>query len=216
MKTDSQLKQDIEAEIRREPTITSTDIKVAAESGIVKMTGTVPFYAEKLAVERAVQRVEGVRAIVEEIEVNLFGEHKRTDVDVATAVVSALRWHVWVPNEIQVKVEDGWVTLTGRAHWGFQSSAAEGAIRFLSGVRGVTNSITLKPSVEPTAVKDTIEKALKRNAEIDAAKVSVIADGGQVTLSGSVRSWSERIEVETAAWGTPGVTGVENTLTVSY
>lgn len=216
MKTDIQLKQDVTEEIRWEPTVTSTDIDVTAENGVVTLSGTVPYFAEKWAAERAAQRVEGVKAIAEEIEVNLFGEHKRNDADVAKAVVSALRWHVWVPKEIQATVEDGWVTLTGTTHWGFQRTSAESAIRFLSGVKGVTNSITLKPSVEPTAVKDSIEKALKRNAEVDAEKVKVAADGGSVTLSGSVRSWDERTEIESAAWGTPGVTGVENTLTVSY
>jgi osmotically-inducible protein OsmY len=216
MKTDIQLKQDVTEEIRWEPTVTSTDIDVTAENGVVTLSGTVPYFAEKWAAERAAQRVEGVKAIAEEIEVNLFGEHKRNDADVAKAVVSALRWHVWVPKEIQATVEDGWVTLTGTTHWGFQRTSAESAIRFLSGVKGVTNSITLKPSVEPTAVKDSIEKALKRNAEVDAENVKVAADGGSVTLSGSVRSWDERTEIESAAWGTPGVTGVENTLTVSY
>lgn len=216
MKSDIELKQDVMEEIRWEPTVTSTDINVTAESGVVTLSGTVPYYAEKWAAERAAQRVEGVKAIAEEIEVNLFGEHKRNDAEVAKAVVSALRWHVWVPKEIQAKVEDGWVTLTGTTNWGFQRTSAEDAIRFLSGVKGVTNSITLKPSVQPTAVKDSIEKALKRDAEVDAEKVKVAADGGKVTLSGSVRSWDERTEVESAAWGTPGVTGVENDLTVSY
>ncbi|MBY0262526.1 MAG: BON domain-containing protein [Phycisphaerales bacterium] len=196
--------------------MTSTDIKVTAEKGVVTLSGTVPFYAEKWAAERAAQRVEGVKAIAEGIEVSLFGEHKRDDTDVAKAVVSALRWHVWVPKEIQAKVEDGWVTLTGTTNWGFQRTSAEDAVRFLSGVRGVTNSISLKPSIQPTAVKDAIEKALKRDAEVDAEKVHVSADGGNVTLSGTVRSWNERTEVESAAWGTPGVTAVENTLTVWY
>jgi osmotically-inducible protein OsmY len=216
MKSDIQLKQDVMEEIRWEPTVTSTDISVKAEDGIVTLSGTVPYYAEKWAAERAAQRVEGVRAIAEEIEVNLYGEHKRNDTEVAKAVISALRWHVWVPKEIQATVENGWVTLTGTTSWGFQRNSAEDAIRFLSGVKGVTNSITLKPSVQPSAVKDSVEKALKRDAEVDAEKVRVTADGGKVSLTGSVRSWDERSEVESAAWGTPGVTDVDNSLTVSY
>lgn len=216
MKSDIQLKQDVLDEIRWEPTVTSTDIIVTADNGVVTLGGSVPHYAEKWAAERAAQRVEGVKAIAEEIEVSLFGEHKRNNAEVAKAVVSALRWHVWVPKDIQAKVEDGWVTLTGTTSWGFQRTSAEDAIRFLSGVKGVTNSITLKPSIQPTAVKESIDKALKRDAEVDAAKVNVTADGGKVTLSGSVRSWDERSEVESAAWGTPGVTGVQNSLTVAY
>ena len=216
MKSDIQLKQDVMEEIRWEPTVTSTDIDVKAEDGIVTLSGTVPYYAEKWAAERAAQRVEGVRAIAEEIEVNLYGEHKRDDTEVAKAVMSALRWHVWVPREIQATVDNGWVTLTGTTSWGFQRNSAEDAIRFLSGVKGVTNSITLKPSVQPSAVKDSVEKALKRDAEVDADRVKVSADGGKVSLTGSVRSWDERSEVESAAWGTPGVTDVENSLTVKF
>jgi osmotically-inducible protein OsmY len=216
MRTDIQVKEDVMEEIRWEPSVTSTDISVTAENGVVTLSGTVPYYAEKWAAERAAQRVEGVKAIAEEIEVNLFGDHKRDDADVAKAVVSALRWHVWVPKDIQAKVENGWVTLTGQTPWGYQRTSAENAIQFLSGVKGVTNNITLKPSVQPMAVKESIEKTLKRNAEVDAEKVKVTADGGKVTLSGSVRSWDERTEVESAAWSTPGVIGVENTLAVSY
>jgi osmotically-inducible protein OsmY len=216
MKTDMQLKNDVIEEIEWEPTVTSTKIHVTAEDGVVTLSGTVPFYAEKRAVERAAQRVEGVKAIAEEIEVDLLGEHKHNDADVAKAVVSSLRWHVWIPDEIQAKVEDGWVTLTGATKWGYQRTAAEKAIRYLTGVKGVTNSITLKPSVQPMAVRESIEKALKRDAAVDAAKVKVTADGGRVTLSGSVHSWHERREVESAAWGTPGVSDVDNTLTVSY
>ncbi len=216
MKTDKQLQQDVVDEMLWEPSITSKDISVKAKDGIVTLSGTVPFYAEKWAAERATQRVEGVKAIAEEIEVNLFGEHKRDDAEIAKAVVSALRWHVWIPKEIQATVDNGWVTLTGATHWGFQRNSAEDAIRFLSGVKGVTNSITLRPSVQAAAVQGSIEKALKRNAEVDSEKVKIVADGGKVTLSGSVRSWDERTEVESAAWSTPGVTEVTNGLSVSF
>jgi osmotically-inducible protein OsmY len=160
--------------------------------------------------------VEGVKAIAEEVEVNLAGVHKRKDSDIAEAVVNSLRWHVWVPNDIQATVENGWVTLTGSVTRAFQRNAAVAAVRYLSGVTGVSNNISIKSSVQPTAVKDAIEKALKRNAEIDAKHIKVSADGGKVTLAGTVHSWDERDEAGWAAWNAPGVTEVENDLAVSF
>jgi osmotically-inducible protein OsmY len=216
MKTDTQLKNDVTEELRWDPTVTSTDINVVAKDGIVMLSGTVPHYAEKWAAERATQRVAGVKAITEELEVNLTGDRKRKDSEIAEAVVNALRWHVWVPDTIQATVENGWVTLTGSVKWGFERNSAEDAVRFLSGVKGVSNSITLKPSVQPTAVKDAIEKALKRDAEIDAENIRVSASGGKVTLAGTVHSWDERDEAGKAAWSAPGVTEVKNNLALTY
>jgi len=182
MKTDAQLKTDVMEALRWDPAVAATDITVVAKDGVVTLNGSVPHYAEKTAAERATQRVEGVKVIAEELEVNLSGVHKRNDAEIAQAVVNTLQWHVWVPSQVQTKVEDGWVTLTGTVTWGFQRSAAEDCVTYLSGVKGVFNNITLKPTVQPTAVKDAIEKALKRDAEIDAAQVRVAADGGKVTL----------------------------------
>jgi osmotically-inducible protein OsmY len=215
MKTDTQLRQAVIDELEWEPTVTSTDITVAAKGGVVTLSGTVPHFAEKCAAERAAQRVEGVKAIAEELEVSLFGIHKRSDTDVAEAVVTALRWHVWVPDTVQATIEDGWVTLTGSTKWGYERTSAADAVSYLSGVKGVTNNITMKPSLQPKAIKDAIQNALKRDAEIDAENISVSTDGGKVKLAGSVTSWGERDAAGDTAWNAPGVTAVENGLTVT-
>ena len=215
MRSDSQIRDDVIDQLRWEPTVTSTDIGVTVKDGVATLTGRVPYYAEKLAAERAAQRVAGVKAVAEEIQVELLGSHERDDTDIAGAAVDALAWHVWVPSTVKATVEKGIVTLTGEVRWEFERNAAFDAVRYLDGVKGVRDLITIKPKVKPTEVKDKIEKAFERNAVLDAKKIKVEAVGGDVTLSGNVRSWAERAEAYSAAYSAPGVKSVANLITVS-
>ena len=214
MKSDAQLQKDVMEELKWEPCVTASEIGVSAVNGVVTLNGTVPTYAEKWAAERAAQRVFGVKAIAEEIRITPMGLHAKTDAEIAAVAVTSLKSHVWVPTDIQATVQNGWVTLAGVVNWEFQQKAASDSVRFLAGVKGVSNNITVKTTAKPTAVKDAIEKALVRNAEIDAGNVRVAADGSTVTLSGSVRSWNERTEAGAAAWNAPGVDAVRNDLEV--
>jgi osmotically-inducible protein OsmY len=214
MKTDSQLLQDVYEELKWTPDVTAADIGVTVKDGVVTLTGSVPSYAEKYAAEAAVRRVSGVTAVAEELQVRLPQPHN--DQEIAQAAINALHWHVWIPKDIQVTVENGCVKLTGQVKWGFQRQAAETAVRFLKGVVLVDNLITLKPSVaNNTVVKQKIKLALQRNAQIDAHSILVQTSRGKVTLSGCVRSWIERQEAENAAWAAPGVQSVDNEIVVA-
>jgi osmotically-inducible protein OsmY len=215
MKTDTQLQKDVMEEIRWEPSTTAAQIGVTAANGVVTLTGVVATYAEKWAVERAAQRVEGVKGLAEEITIKPSGIHVKSDTEIAEAAVTALKWHVWVPSGIQATVAQGWVTLKGVVNWEYQRTAARDAVCFMPGVKGVSNDITIKPAAQPTAIKAAIEKALVRNAEIDSMNVSVTVNGGAVTLSGSVQSWGEKAEAGTAAWNAPGVNTVRNDIAVT-
>ena len=210
---DTDLRDRVERQLDWEPEITSTDLGVATDNGVVTLTGFVNSYGEKLAAERVTLKTYGVSAVANEIQVKpLF---KKTDTDIASAALDALEVRVDVPHEkIKLTVKDGWITLEGNVDWYYQKNAAEFAVKYLAGVKDVTNSIKLKPHVSTIEVKDQIEDALKRNAEVDARRISVQTTDGKVTLRGNVRSWFEKVEAGTAAWAAPGVTEVSNQISV--
>ena len=216
MKTDSQLQQDVIAELKWEPCVTASKIGVEVESGVVTLAGHVGSYSEKWHAERAAQRVSGVGALAVELKVKLTGD-SRTDADIALSVESVLLWSTSVPDDaVKVMVEDGFVTLTGDVGWQYQRLAAADSIRAISGVTGVSNQIAIKPTVSMKAVKGEIEAALKRSASEDAKKITVEVHGADVTLKGKVSSWAERETATTSAWGTPGVQSVRDEMTLQY
>lgn len=215
--TDTNLRQNIIDELDFEPRVSPAHIGVAVQDGVVTLSGHVGSYAEKLAAEKAVKRVKGVKAIAEEIDVRYPEDKKTADDEIAARALSLLRWSAVVPTDsVMVKVQDGWVSLSGQVTWQFQRSAAEAEVRRLSGVVGVVNSITIKPRVQPVDIKHQIEAAFKRNAEIDAKGIRVsVEDGGRVSLDGTVHDWREREAAEHAAWMAPGVMRVDDRLRIS-
>ena len=217
MKTDTQLQQDVLAELKWEPSVNAAKIGVEVKDGVVTLAGHVDSYAEKWDAERASQRVTGVKALATEIDVSLPGSSRRNDADIAQSAVSALQWTTFLPKDsIKIVVEAGWVTLTGEVNWEYQRQSAAAAVRYLLGVTGVSDQISIKPKVSAGAVKTDIEAALKRHAHADAQKISVSVSGADVTLSGRVPTWSERDMARNSAWGTPGVKNVVDNMTVGY
>jgi osmotically-inducible protein OsmY len=216
MKTDLQLQRDVAEELRWDPSINEKEIAIAVKDGVVTLRGTVSSYTEKFAAELAAERVNGVRAVAEELTVQLPGEYMRDDTDIAHAVVNALNWDIQVPkNAVTATVEKGFVTLRGDVDWQYQKEAASAAVRRLVGVKGVSNFIRLAPLISTFDVKTKIESALKRSAEVEADRISVETADGKVTLKGSVRSWSERRDAERAAWQAPGVREVDDRLVIT-
>jgi osmotically-inducible protein OsmY len=207
-----QLRQDVVDELEFEPSVDAAHIGVAVDKGVVTLTGHVASYAEKQAAIAAVRRVKGVRAIAEEIEVRYPLGKETSDDEIAQRAIDILGWDTMVPTEsIQVMVHNGWVTLTGSVDWHYQKKHAEEDVRKLAGVRGVTNTIEIKPSVQAEDVKRKIEEALKRHAEIEASAIRVtVRERDKVLLEGKVGSWDERHAVENAAWSAPGVKSVED------
>ena len=216
MKTDTQLQEDVIAELKWEPSINATQIGVEVKDGVVTLTGHVTSFAEKWNAERAAQRVAGVKALAIEMDVTLPGSSKRNDADIARSAENVLQWTAGLPRDcVKVMVENGWITLSGEVDWGYQRQAAIRAVRYLLGVTGVSDEIAIKAKLPLSAVKSDIEAALMRRAIDDARNISVKVQGGEVTLTGTVHSWSERDLAEHAAWGTPGVRNVVDLITVA-
>lgn len=213
MYSDSELRSEIERALDWEPSVDSRRIGASVDDGIVTLAGEVRSYYEKWKAERTVERVKGVRGVVNRLEVQ--PATARSDTDLAKEAADALKSSVLVPaDRVKVRVENGWVTLNGQVTWDYQRRAAERAVRDLPGIKGISNLITIRPEVEPTRVKERIQETFKREALYDASRVTVEVDGSDVTLRGTVRSWAERHEAEKAAWATPGITSVHNQITV--
>ena len=212
---DSDLRQLVIDELEFEPSIDASNIGVAAKDGIVTLSGFVSSYAEKMAAERAVRRVKGVHAIAQEIEIRYSTDKKINDDEIARRCVNIITWDTTLPEgKLTVKVERGWVTLSGEVPWHFQRVAAESGVRKISGVTGITNLITIKARVQASDIKTKIEDALKRSAEVEANAIRVVVTDSRVRLEGKVHDWREREIVEKAAWSVPGVMAVEDRLTV--
>lgn len=215
MHTDSDIQKDVIAELNAEPNLRNDDLAVGVRDGVVTLAGYVDSYADKWRAERVVSKIKGVKAVVNELEVRLPSSSQRTDPEIARAAVDALQWNVLVPHDrIQVVVEDGWITLRGEVDWYYQKEEAERTVRNITGVKGVSNLITVAAIPTPSDVKQRIAEALRRGAQFDAERITVEVSGHKAILKGTVRSYAELLDAERAARKVPGITEVENRLTV--
>lgn len=213
---DLELRREILDELEFQPHIDAAAIGVAVENGVVCLTGHVRTYAEKIAAERAVKRVKGVHAVAEEIEVRIPGDADVADDVIASRCLDVIHWYVAIPeDQIQVKVQQGWITLEGEVEWQYQKEGAENAVCKLAGVVGINNLLIVRPKVSPEDIKSRIENAMARNAELDTSHIRVTVEGKTVKLEGRVHLWRERKAVEHAAWSVPGVMHVENHILIA-
>ncbi len=212
-RTDEEIQMDVLPELKWEPQVRPNEIGVSVKDGIVTLTGWVDSYLKKWAAEEAAHRVRGVKAVVNDIEVKLASE--RTDADFAEAAIRALEWDASVPTDkLEITVSKGWVTLKGEVEWQFQKQDAQRVVSRFSGVRGLTNLITVKSRPTPSELKEKIEHALVRSAKLEAQMITVEVQGNKAILKGAVHSWAEREEAERVAWSAPGITSVENKIIV--
>ena len=216
MRSDSEIERDVKEELQWDPDLDATDIAVSAKKGVVTLTGFVRSYTDKYEAEAAAKRVAGVAGVANDIGVRMPSVDERPDPEIARDAVAAIKSQLPISSEhIKVVVKNGWVTLEGQVEWQYQRSTAETAVRRIKGVKGVSNLIQLKPRAAPAEIKRKIQEAFKRNAEVDANRILVETNGGEVILKGTVRSWIEREEAERVAWSAPGVTKVEDHIIVS-
>ena len=215
LRTDTEIQKDVADELKWDPSLEDDDIAVAVRDGVVTLAGWVKSYLDKWRAERVASRVKGVKAVANDLEVKLPASSTRTDPEIARAAVDALKWNIAVPSDrVKVRVEKGWVTLEGDVDWYYQKEAAERSVRSLTGVKGVSNLIAVHATPTPADVKKKIKEALARGASFDAERITVEIDGHTATLRGTVRSFAERRDAERAARHAPGITEVENKLTV--